>query len=588
MNLIKRAALTLLVSFSMVLISCSTKPTAVMPSSERPAPQVLSSAVPQVSSSALPRESFSPTPFKPVDAAELISVPAIQSIKGANISVYLREVSSGKFLKNPLGETLGDELAYCDMILLNRETNKAFTIGRFDITGENYGTFSVTGSSTLCYNNYKKLTFIDITKGENTGFSLDFKKPEEPNYRISSVAYDPQADEYAVLYNVSSYQGFRQWLTYDNTKLGATDAHIEFQRFRGDGSYFDTTVTDIEPYYMNEVASYQPNRYKDGKLSFLAKTYIAAYYAYDFNIKEMKRYPCDGVIPLGEGFILYQRGYNRQQEFSSFIYTFYENGSPTAVALVAKGEENIFNGDIGNAMYDISAVNYDPKAKMLIASCGNSATIFHRVNFLTGKGEFYYQYAPEQLTDKILSSANGRYEIYRIGYIEDADYLYCEDLAALDTHTGIASHIGLNTAEWKCVTNRGDFVEFYYNVIESLSLLSGKQSYPLEEFSSHNDPIEGNQVVIDMEYDAINSLFLLLCTAYFPPYTDKFPDGITTEDLYLRVYDENWNPLHTIDTHKKSVIDHDVYGPYSTGLELSGNGIALLDNGTYPVKYLER
>lgn len=570
-------ALILQAALLALLCSCSTYPPADAPSS-KPAVQ---------SSSALPQEPLNPTPLKTVDAAELAAAPAVETIKDLNVSIYLRKVSSKDFLEQPLEETLyNDEFVDCDVIVLNRSTNSAFVVGGCNMAGKSYGTFSVAGDSTLCYNNYKRLAFIDIVKGENTGFLLNFQPPAEPNCRISSLAYDRTKDEYVVLYNVSSYVGSRDWLTYDNSEYGATDAHIEFQRFKGDGSYIDTTVTDLEPSVWNEVASYQPNRYESGRLSFLAKTYIAHYITYDFNTKKTQALPCDGAILLDNSFILYQH-MSCDDGTNLFEYTLYENGVPVATSMV-KGEENdMFTMNIGNAMYDITLDFYDAQAKTLSVACGNSGTVFHRVNFSSGNGEVIYQYIPEDLEDSVAASKNGRYEIYRIGDFSGGEAYY-EELVALDTQTKAVSRIGMiNNALRISVTDRGDFVLLYSNRLDVFSLQSSKWAQPLAEFSDYSREYkEGDQVPIDMEYDAENGLFLLMCTAYFPPYTNKFPDGITTENVFLRVYDENWRLLRTIDTKIKSVIDHDVYGPYSTGLELAGNGVALLEGGTVRISYM--
>lgn len=78
-------------------------------------------------------------------------------------------------------------------------------LGSYHTDRESWGTLSPLDGKSVCFNNYEELIFVDTKEWVDTGFVLDFQQPQEPNCRISSLAFDPKQEEYLAIYQVSSY-----------------------------------------------------------------------------------------------------------------------------------------------------------------------------------------------------------------------------------------------------------------------------------------------------------------------------------------------------------------------------------------------
>lgn len=501
-------------------------------------------------------------------------IPA-QRLKG--ISPAAREAGLDLYLLGEDGD-FRQALSYGQrergQVIAARPGEDGHVLGSYHTDRESWGTLSPLDGKSVCFNNYEELVFVDTKEWVDTGFVLDFQQPQEPNCRISSLAFDPKQEEYLAIYQVSSYTmssdgEVRPWMTFENNEdVGAQDAHMEFQRFDRDGRFLERVVTDLEPYLLNEVSSCLPNDYRDGMLTFLQKSYIARLVRYDISTGEARCLPCDGAVLAGDVSVTYRFQYN--EPGGVFFYDWYENGEKTA-SLELEEDLDLLTLGIGNAAYPMELAELDPEARRLVM-CSKDY-IFHCLDFQSGTAAVEYRYSKDVMGAALTVSPDGRFSVHRIGY-EAGGEAYFEELAAWDGQAGRAVCLGvLNNASDEAVTWDNQYVARYLGRVESCRLETGEWRVVLSA-GEDGGRLAGERL-LELRYDAENRLLLLLHTPYFDPFAENFSGETDPKTLVLDVYSENWELLRSFDTGVRVPYSLKAYGPYSPDFRLE-NGSAVL------------
>jgi len=502
--------------------------------------------------------------------------------EAAGLSIYLCD-NTGSFLQ---------ELDYGEhqigKVIAAYPGEDGYIIGKYDTDKDQWGTVSPLGDNLICFNNYNELAFIDTQCWENTGFTLDFQVPEEPNYRISSVARDQDSGNFAVIYQVSSYivssdGKERPWLTYDNSDIGADDAHMEIQLFDKDGTFAKKVVTDLEPLVMNDVADCLPNRYANNTLVFLQKSYIGKLVTCDLNNGKISLMPCDGAVLTDNAEIIYR--HDESVAFSGGVFTYGWYEKERLISSLSFGEErDSLTLGIGNSIYPLKAESINTENRTLEMSY--RGLIYHKLDFNAKTADVVYEYPEESFGDPILTSPDGRYHVYRFGEFSGGE-AYFEELAARDTETGDFIRIGMvNNASRMVITGKKQLAVLYFDRMEVFDLLSREWYTPLERFSVVENE-SGNKIkAIDLIYDYENKLTLVLSTSDFDPFDESFNEDMIGP-IYLEIYNEGWEHIRTIDTGITAPYSLKSYGPYSPGVILGENGYILLGKGETIINYME-
>ena len=507
-----------------------------------------------------------PRALEVIPAQRLVDVPP--AAREAGLNLYL------------LGEDGGfrQALSYGQrergQVIAARPGEDGHVLGSYHTDRESWGTLSPLDGERVCFNNYEELIFVDTGEWVDTGFALDFQQPQEPNCRISSLAFDPKREEYLAIYQVSSYTvssdgEVRPWMTFENNEdVGARDAHMEFQRFDRDGRFLERVVTDLEPYRLNEVSSCLPNDYRDGVLTFLQKSYIARLVRYDLASGEARCLPCDGAVLAGDVSVTYRFQYN--EPGGVFFYDWYENGEKTA-SLELKEDLDLLTLSIGNAAYPMEPAELDPEARRLVMC--SQGYIFHCLDFQSGTAAVEYRYSQDVMGAALTVSPDGRFSVHRIGDASGGE-AYFEELAAWDGQAGRVVRLGvLNNASDEAVTWDNQYVVRYPGRVESCRLETGERRVVLS--AGEDGGRLAGECFLNLRYDAENRLFLLLHTPYFDPFDESFSEETDPKTLLLDVYSENWELLRSFDTGVRAPYSLKAYGPYSPDFRLA-NGSAVL------------
>ena len=469
------------------------------------------------------------------------------------------------------------------IVMREADSTNDFVAGSYESDGFGWGSLSEIDDGVICYSNYRELTFIDTKSNSKKLFKLDWHQPEEINCAISSVVYDAESAEYAVIYNVSSYEKsmldgeHREWMAFSNDDdYGAFDARIEWQRFKADGSFIDKTTTEIEPLTIagRDVAAYQPNLYSKNRLSLLVKSYIANFVACNFDEGVVKSYPCDGAVIVDDNeMILYAFA------DMSFTYSWYEDGE---VVSTVSFEEDIdeLTMMIGNAEYPLELEELDRETRTLKMAHNN---VSHVIDFKSGAGGVEYDYS--SLSNPFLTTLDGRYSLFSVFQSAGGEG-WADGLVSRDNESGEITRLGMIfTANDYIVTSSNNLVIGFYGFIEQYDLATGEKSSPVSQFAPSEEYIEeGDMLLMQTVYDQENNLFLLICTEYMDPFKEGFNEQ-NAKNIMVYVYDESWNLLDVIDSKLKASFSLKAYGPYLNGVELLPNRELRLTKGDDRVKY---
>ena len=514
-----------------------------------------------------------PRALEAVPAEELMSANPVGNAAG--FSIWLKD-SSGSFLQ---------ELPYSGQlqrgqVIAALPGEDGHILGNYETDKDQWGTLSPLGDGLVCFNNYSELAFIDTNNWTDTGFELDFQIPAQPNYRISSLARDPETGEFAVIYQVSGYQRsadgqVRPWMVYDNhPEYGATDAHMEIQQFDSQGDFLQCVVTELEPRVMNDVADCLPNRYSGGKVTFLHYDYAGALITCDLASGAVEEIPCDGAVLTDQAEILYSKEYREEIPGVVFHYTWYEKGEEIA-SLALKEERDILTMAAEQGEFPLYPAAIDQANKTV--RLGYRNMVFHQLDFAAGTAAVEYVYSHEELTDLVMTSPDGRYEIYRLGEFSGGEARF-EELVSYDTETGETVRLGmLNNVYGMVITNQNRLTVTYFGSVEDCSLKDGVWRSPLEAYRGMEDM---ERKPLDLLYDSENGLVLLVTALYFNPFDLDFQPGMVGT-MAIEVYQDDWTPVRTVDTGAAPPYELKAYGPYSPGFVIAEPGVLqMLSDGT--------
>ena len=536
------------------------------PAQQEPAEVPSSAAIP----ARKPRKALESVP-----AEALLGAEPTAEVEG--LAIYLRD-EEGNFLPGLPNE----ERPKGGQVIAAKAGEPGHVLGTYDSQLDRWGTLSPLNDGQLCFNNYQSLTFIDTTSWEDSGFTLDFQEPEEPNCRISSLAQDPESGELALIYQVSSYERSsdgeqRSWLTYVNGELGASDAHMEVQRFDKEGRFLQRVVTEVEPLVMNDVADCLPNRFRAGKLTFLQRTYMGRLVTVDLESGTVSSLDCDNALLSDGAELLYHLEWRENQPYL-FHYSWYEEGQLVG-ELSLEEELDALTLTYGNEERPSYQVTMNPAQRK--AELNYRGMIFHHLDFQKGEAQLSYEYSGVELGEPLAQSPDGRYALYRLVEASGGEATF-EELLAKDQNSGDFIRLGvLNNADEPLITADNQLVVRYYDRVMACSLADGRWFQPLAPESR----VGSLEQPLDLLYDEENRLLLLLSSAHADPFREDFSEE-QLGTMTLEVYGEDWSLLRSIDTGEAPPYSLKAYGPYSPGLRLEGPGRLLLGEGQQRIDYL--
>ena len=523
-----------------------------------------------------------PKPLEMIPADQLKEAEPVAVAAG--FAIYLRDENGSFILPQPYEPPLPyDDQRKTGDVIAARPGEEGYILGQYDTDKDQWGTLSPLGDGLVCFNNYHELRFIDTNNWTDTGFTLDFQTPAEPNCRISSVTRDHDTGEFAVIYQVSSYTvspdgEVRPWLAYYNASNGAQDAHMEFQRFDSEGGFLGKIVTDREPRGMNDVADCLPNRCRDGKLTFLHKDYMGFLVTCDLETGETTAIECSSAFLTDGAELLYDYEYRDDLPGAQFTYRWYELGKEVA-SLTLEEEQDTLTMAFEHMMDPLRLSTIDPETRT--AELTYQGLVFHRLDFTAGTIELAYEYPEEQLGEPVLTSPDGRYQVYQLSTFSGGEARY-EEMVAKDTETGEFIRLGsLNNVMATAIVGDSQLVVTYYDRMEACDLSTGEWYFPLDEYAGGENI---QRKAIDIAYDAENRLILLLSTRHVE-HPGHIPDELK-ESILLEVHRDDWTPVRTIDTgilppHSQ------VFGVISPGIRLEQPGRLLIGEDAAAVEYLE-
>ena len=517
----------------------------------------------------------------------------------------LRQVSAGLLREaEPFGQAAGFSIylrgqdgAFCSEwsydgthktgeVIAARPGEAGYILGRYDTDRDQWGTLSPLGDGLICFNNYQELVFIDTESWQDTGLVLDFRTPPEPNCRISSVARDWSSGELIVLYQTSSYEVspdgiVRPWLAYDNCEMGAQDAHMEFQLFDSQGRFLRRVVTGLEPRGLNDVADCLPNRYRDGKVTFLHKDYLAMLVTYDLATGETTVLNCHSALLTNDVELIYHWDYQENNPNGIFRYQWYELGEEVAALTLEEGADSLTMA-LEFMPEPLQLVSIDPENRTAVLT--HRGLFFHKLNFNAGTAVLDYTYPQEELGEPVLASQDGRYQLYRLSAFSVAE-MSSEEIVAKDTQTGEFVRLGmLGNTELMTVTGQYQLIAFDPGQLKACSLADGEWRCPLPAYAADaEDSIRRR--VLHVLYDAENEWILVLSADQFDPFGPDFTSEMAGT-MRLEVYQEDWTLVRAIDTGITPPYSLKTYGAYSPKVRLKQPGQLWLDDSAV-VDYLD-
>lgn len=516
-----------------------------------------------------------PKALESVPAAELAGAQPAAEVEG--LSIYLRD-REGNFLPG----LPNDDQPKTGQVIAAKAGESGHVLGSYDTRQDCWGTLSPLNDGRLCFNNYQSLVFIDTASWEDSGFTLDFQQPGEPNCRISSLAQDPESGELALIYQVSSYERSsdgqqRSWLTYVNGELGASDAHMEVQRFDKEGRFLQRVVTELEPLVVNEVADCLPNRYRDGALTFFQGGYGGRLVTIQLKEGRVSSLDCDNAILSDKAELLYHLEWREGQPYL-FHYSWVEKGQLVA-ELSLEEELDALTLSYGTEEELPFQVTMEPSRRQAELSYGGM--IFHHLDFDKGEAQLRYDYSGADLGELTMCSRDGRYQLYCPMFSSGGE-AYFEELLAQDQESGEIIRLGvLNNPNVQLITADNQLLVCYWDRLEACSLADGRWFQPLDPKSR----VGNLEKPLDLFYDEENRLILLLSSAYADPFREDFSEE-QLGSMVLEVYGEDWELRRSVDTGEAPPYSLKAYGPYSPGLSMETPGCLLLGKGEKPIYYL--
>lgn len=526
-------------------------------------------------------------PLEKIPAEQLAETEPVCAAAG--LDIYLRNENGSIIVPQPYEPPLPyDDQRKTGDVIAARPGEDGYILGQYDTDKDQWGTLSPLGNGLVCFNNYQELRLIDTDNWTDTDIALDFQTPSEPNHRISSVARDHDTGEFVVIYQVSSYTVSpdgekRPWLAYDNSDIGAQDAHMQFQRFDSEGKFLGKIVTDREPRGMNDVADCLPNRYRDGKITFLQKDYMGFLVTCDLATGEIATLDCSGAFLTEGAELMYDYEYREDIPGAQFTYRWYEQGEEVA-SLTLEEERDTLTMAFEHMPEPLTLSRIDPEN--CTAELTYQGLIFHKLDFDAGTAEIAYEYPEDRLGDLLLTSPDGRYQICRLSLFSGGEAAF-EDIVAKDTETGEFIRLGsLNNVGDMTITGDNQLVAPYYDRLEVCRLSDGEWYEPMKKFESVETAEELKYRPLEILYDAENLWILVLYADYFDPFLDGFTEEMAGT-MKLDVYEEDWTLVRSIDTGITPPFSLKAYGAYSPGLILEEPGrLRLVENNTV-VDYLE-
>ena len=410
----------------------------------------------------------------------------------------------------------------------------------------------------------EKIMFFDLESNMQIDFALDFQKTDHRFHGFNCVTYDEKSETYLLIFSVSDYR--------HNTDEDYAPFHMIwhdesaklcFQRFASDGSYIDTTETDIPLNFWNTLSPCCPNNYTGTTIEFFRKAgdyrLDDSYYHYDFETGELISRPARDLF-IANNFIVSRSDWNYIEGSGIYetSYSVLEHGAETSVLKITSPLD--FQIQEANYYYNFpDSVLINPEEKTLEIRYGRA---MQSLDFKNEHAEQHYDYSGLASEHAFAKSPDGRYELYSIGNAGRGDELVY--VAAKDTRTGNFSYLG-EFCFWSYTQAVSDEHRLFFRSYSGIEYLD----------------IENKNCGILIDFETVGENFLceaydieneIIIVASIRDLYDEPDFDISAETINIQLYDFDGNLIKTIKTDIIPWYSGKAYGAYLNDMFINPDG----------------
>ncbi len=410
----------------------------------------------------------------------------------------------------------------------------------------------------------EKIMFFALESNMQIDFTLDFQKTDHLYHGFNCVTYDEVSKTYLLIFSVSDYKPDNPSETPAFHRIWNDEsASLCFQRFASDGSYIDTTETDIPLIFLNTLSSCCPNNYTGDTVEFFRRPHSystgESYYHYNFKTGELVSLPARDFF-VSDDFTVIRSEWNHNGETDLFeaTYSLLEHGKESSVLKISA--ELDFHINESNYEYNFPhSVSMDADNETLKVRYGRAV---HSLDFKNEHADFSYDYSGLTEEDIFAKSPDGKYELYCIGNAGRGGEYY--SVAAKNTETGKFSYIGEH-----CFWSYTQFVSREHQLLFRSS----------NEIKYVDIPTGESGVVINFDsldeeflceaYDVENEIIIVASVFDLHDYPEF---DISEEKIKLLLFDFNGNPIDVIETNIIPNYSAKAYGAYLNEMSVNPDG----------------
>lgn len=410
----------------------------------------------------------------------------------------------------------------------------------------------------------EKIMFFALNSNMQIDFTLDFQKTDHRFHGFNCVTYDEESETYLLIFSVSDYESENQNISVlSHTIWHDESAKLCFQRFSSDGSYIDTTETDIPLNFWNTLSPCCPNNYTGTTIEFFRKAgdyrIDNSYYHYDFETEELISRPARDLF-IADYFIVSRSDWNYIEESGLYeaSYSLLEHGAEASVLKITSPLD--FQIQEANYYYNFpDSVLIDPEEKALEIRYGRAV---QSLDFKNEHAYQHYDYSGLNAEHAFAKSPDGKYELYAIGNAGRGDELVY--VAAKDTKNGDFSYLG-ECCFWsynQVVSDEHCLFFRSFNGIEYLDIES-KNRGTLIDFET-----VGENFLCEA-YDVKNEVIVV---ASIHDLYDEPDFDINAETVNIQLYDFDGNLIKIIKTNIIPCYSGKAYGAYLNDMYINSDG----------------